>query len=222
MVSIPSQAGILLAVRHRSWSNVPARSSLNTLSGGHPLGGEQIVCHALTSRLVSIPSQAGILLADGNAHCDPARPERLNTLSGGHPLGGCEVSRRSRSASRVSIPSQAGILLAGRHVQSVGMQRSSSQYPLRRASSWRRIPVRVWIVSAMVSIPSQAGILLAGQRYRMASAMTVQVSIPSQAGILLAGARLTSRRAMRRSSQYPLRRASSWRFGISDGQTPSC
>ena len=161
--------------------------SLNTLSGGHPLGGmargPALVAYSwsqyplrrasswrLASRrppgmagLVSIPSQAGILLA------------------------AIDVATRERRTCRVSIPSQAGILLAGKR---------TFDRPL--ASS--------------VSIPSQAGILLAEIRLTIQLAV-VRVSIPSQAGILLA-VRSNGRSVHRmRRSQYPLRRASSWRCG---------
>ena len=110
MVSIPSQAGILLAgelrlgvsgIRRRSqyplrrassWRSLqPAvdwrQRSLNTLSGGHPLGGRGSDRGVDTDSDVSIPSQAGILLAVSDA-------------------GTCEIP------TTVSIPSQAGILLA--------------------------------------------------------------------------------------------------------------
>ena len=184
---------------------------LNTLSGGHPLGG----AYASTSVNRMLPG--------------------LNTLSGGHPLGG------SRSPWHVSMPFR-------------------SQYPLRRASSWRArlylatsdativsIPSQAGILLAavgidrqtcelpVVSIPSQAGILLAGDATVLAAeagqslntlsgghplggmssrsvdGRAVQVSIPSQAGILLAasGIRVLDDRGQK--SQYPLRRASSWR-----------
>ena len=60
-VSIPSQAGILLA------------------------GGGRWFLEA-TSKLVSIPSQAGILLADGKSTVISVAARGLNTLTGGHPL----------------------------------------------------------------------------------------------------------------------------------------
>ncbi len=62
---------------------------LNTLTGGHPLGGNgHSVSATWGGEWVSIPSQAGILLADRT----------------------CAIGSCRRSA--VSIPSQAGILLA--------------------------------------------------------------------------------------------------------------
>ena len=63
----------------------------------------------------------------------------------------------------VSIPSQAGILLAGLDAKTGEPALIESQYPLRRASSWR-----AWAQyrgeAREVSIPSQAGILLAVSR----------------------------------------------------------
>ena len=61
---------------------------LNTLSGGHPLGGCDGSSTVTVDVEVSIPSQAGILLA-----------------------GICSVTDLHEMRS-VSIPSQAGILLA--------------------------------------------------------------------------------------------------------------
>ncbi len=61
-VSIPSQAGILLAVE---------------------LHVERPADHQ-----VSIPSQAGILLAVDPGPVVGWQLDRLNTLTGGHPLGG--------------------------------------------------------------------------------------------------------------------------------------
>ncbi len=86
-------------------------TGLNTLTGGHPLGGSCSSAVLDESRDVSIPSQAGILLAGL-----PPPPSQdgwvgLNTLTGGHPLGG-EGALSVVSDLHVSIPSQAGILLA--------------------------------------------------------------------------------------------------------------
>ena len=110
VVSIPSQAGILLAAdpaRQRT-RRVPGLNTLsgghplggvwlskattittclNTLSGGHPLGGQNMQRCVSVPR-VSIPSQAGILLAAAVLARTKSRHRRLNTLSGGHPLGG--------------------------------------------------------------------------------------------------------------------------------------
>ena len=91
----------------------PRLDSLNTLSGGHPLGGRHRADSADMVHLVSIPSQAGILLAGGAILRWILSVTGLNTLSGGHPLGG-QLANCSRSCT---LP---------------------SQYPLRRASSWRR------------------------------------------------------------------------------------
>ena len=133
--------------------------SLNTLSGGHPLGGgdqnrsrqmaktSQYPLRrasswrlpaqpALHGRKVSIPSQAGILLAGQATVRRQGQLHRLNTLSGGHPLGGSFAGRQWQTASDVSIPSQAGILLAG-WPSMLTHRHDVSQYPLRRASSWR-------------------------------------------------------------------------------------
>ncbi len=183
-VSIPSQAGILLA-ESSGWNARASRAS------------------------VSIPSQAGILLAASS---------RASTLS----------------ADFVSIPSQAGILLAEPQRRSTARSPSRSQYPLRRASSWRLLPpsqersgasclntlsgghplggfdnpTQDWYFT--VSIPSQAGILLAVTQI-VNSIPDDIVSIPSQAGILLAAAVGYSIGKFQITSQYPLRRASSWR-----------
>ena len=92
-------------------TNHQFKKSLNTLSGGHPLGGSRLA--------------RGLILVVS-----------LNTLSGGHPLGGTPAA--SQAAPKVP-----------------------SQYPLRRASSWRPVLVRVGSTHRKVSIPSQAGILLA-------------------------------------------------------------
>ncbi len=62
-----------------------------------------------------------------------------------------------------------------------------------------------------VSIPSQAGILLAVRETDLLRPINGRVSIPSQAGILLAEGRLIRGRSGKPASQYPHRRASSWR-----------
>ena len=62
---------------------------------------------------------------------------------------------------------------------------AESQYPLRRASSWRMDPGQVEGNGKVVSIPSQAGILLAAPQHPR-HPLQGHVSIPSQAGILLA------------------------------------
>ncbi len=92
------------------------------------------------------------------------------------------------SAGNVSIPSQAGSLLA---VQ-------SSNFRNRMHA---------------VSIPSQAGSLLAGRCHHRQS-WRYLVSIPSQAGSLLAAATLVPAKFNLIRSQYPHRRAASWRYYI--------
>ncbi len=64
MVSIPSQVGILLVGTPAATPTAGPAARLNTLSGGHPLGGV-----------------GGLALPAPVNH-------GLNTLSGGHPLGG--------------------------------------------------------------------------------------------------------------------------------------
>ncbi len=111
LVSIPSQVGILLVAEQRAGRGVyrvrsqyPLRWasswwlfpipwivwglgwSLNTLSGGHPLGGSGD-CSGCSAGRVSIPSQVGILLVGGR-RSQKGPTVCLNTLSGGHPLGG--------------------------------------------------------------------------------------------------------------------------------------
>ncbi len=114
-------------------------------------------------REVSIPSQAGILLAGVNLACSwEERWSCLNTLTGGHPLGGQLFLWQYRADPTVS------------------------QYPHRRASSWREVLDDQRAGGEMVSIPSQAGILLAVGVCWFASGRREIVSIPSQAGILLA------------------------------------
>ncbi len=85
-VSIPSQVGILLVDRILLYG-AEYDSGLNTLSGGHPLGG-------LRRNIRTLRKHAS-----------------LNTLSGGHPLGGDGNVRPNADEARVSIPSQVGILL---------------------------------------------------------------------------------------------------------------
>ena len=109
-VSIPSQAGILLAGPHRG-ADQPAWRRLNTLSGGHPLGGP------------------------------PPRPRRthpcgLNTLSGGHPLGGGIDDASGPHRLRLNTLS-GGHPLGGTPPIFGPFRMNASQYPLRRASSWR-------------------------------------------------------------------------------------
>ena len=121
----------------------------------------------------------------GGCKAKEATYSRLNTLSGGHPLGGVALGY-------------------------LAMFWNESQYPLRRASSWRTSPSSGPVPTSPVSIPSQAGILLAGKADAIGLSSNV-VSIPSQAGILLAGETLVPDSVPPARSQYPLRRASSWR-----------
>ncbi len=206
MVSIPSQAGILLAEGFVPRVMIRA-SCLNTLSGGHPLGGPL--------RLAQRVSQ-----------------DRLNTLSGGHPLGGWLLDFESQYHGSLNTLS-GGHPLGGLILVTLAGCGDGSQYPLRRASSWREVdlarsaeevvglntlsgghPLGGWslLINPMpigVSIPSQAGILLAEPAAHDENQLD-HVSIPSQAGILLADAyRLAD--YLPTKSQYPLRRASSWR-----------
>ncbi len=64
------------------------RNRLNTLTGGHPLGGIKTLYPPLATPEVSIPSQAGILLAVRARQTSQVLAYGLNTLTGGHPLGG--------------------------------------------------------------------------------------------------------------------------------------
>ncbi len=185
-------------------------------------------------RIVSIPSQAGILLAGAShASCGP-RLDGLNTLSGGHPLGGLATTEKIFNGSASQYPLRRA---SSWRIEGINTLKYFcwSQYPLRRASSWRgvgqtthgldhyvSIPSQAGILLAgklisqedrldFVSIPSQAGILLAAFTQKSWADVCVIVSIPSQAGILLAVASAVLQTHRREKSQYPLRRASSWR-----------
>ncbi len=159
--------------------------SLNTLSGGHPLGGSRRQSLARRPSQVSIPSQVGILLVAemsklSPSYCEVSIPSQvgillvvkvcgrirrpgvgLNTLSGGHPLGGSDLCEFAE------------------------MDDCGSQYPLRWASSW-------WEPDS-----------------RRAELLRAAVSIPSQVGILLVDS-ISKAKAAGDVSQYPLRWASSW------------
>ncbi len=181
LVSIPSQVGILLVglwlARPRPVmqpSQYPLRwasswwvlqplvrrptSRLNTLSGGHPLGGKPSEADPMRKR-VSIPSQVGILLVEVRMNYIYNCYAGLNTLSGGHPLGGCRSSSCWLSLSGVSIPSQVGILLVA-VADHMNAAAAKSQYPLRWASSWWMSMDEAVRLASSVSIPSQVGILL--------------------------------------------------------------
>gem|GEM_PF-1083274 len=193
-----------------SWQNCrttgrPSRSSLNTLSGGQPLGRYGSPMGDEEPR-VSIPSQVGSLLAeDGRLGVNCSQPSqyplrwaaswqiaravqgegevRLNNLSGGQPLGRSRTEADESGRHVVSIPSQVGSLLA--------------------------VALSVVLGAFMlVSIPSQVGSLLAADGF-VASRRLLKVSIPSQVGSLLAanGPALAGPVVM---SQYPLRWAASW------------
>ncbi len=141
------QAGKLSQYPHRrasSWrwkqkGGTNARfHRLNTLTGGHPLGGWRRLApvgpvrptsqyphrRASSWRLVGsswhptkIPRlntlTGGHPLGGGQTvvvYCGD--PKSLNTLTGGHPLGGDNHLIALKLPPKVSIPSQAGILLA--------------------------------------------------------------------------------------------------------------
>ena len=140
------------------------------------------------------------------------RTAGLNTLSGGHPLGGVIDDQRSSGYHAVSIPSQAGILLAGR-MQVCRSLAVKSQYPLRRASSWRAAASSSSEARSDVSIPSQAGILLAGMDLSTLQADCHVGLNTLSGGHPLGGSSYKSEQTVAESSQYPLRRASSWRVG---------
>ncbi len=83
---------------------------LNTLSGGHPLGGRlPLQGKTFVQRLNTLsgghPLGGG---PDSGSHCMEGC---LNTLSGGHPLGGARINQYNNTRGVVSIPSQVGILL---------------------------------------------------------------------------------------------------------------
>ena len=143
-----------------------ARSCLNTLSGGHPLGGgstrtdaEGLQESQYPLRRASSWRTLAIIPAiqDGRVSQYP-----LRRASSWRTVLVWALYRRSE----VSIPSQAGILLAGEKLAMVnGLDAVSipsqagillavvtwfgkcsfrwSQYPLRRASSWCRRPRRL-------------------------------------------------------------------------------
>ncbi len=208
-VSIPSQAGILLAAsRSRWWLRV--HRSLNTLTGGHPLGGKRY--SSISGMAASLNTLTGGHPLGGiDSEKSPERDPRLNTLTGGHPLGG----RGSRC--------------------STGTGFQQSQYPHRRASSWRVVPIRQLRPGGLVSIPSQAGILLA-VRLIWPSGIPQGCLNTLTGGHPLGGSSLTfarlhgaslntltgghplgglchrTRSIKLLSSQYPHRRASSWRL----------
>ncbi len=145
---------------------------------------------------VSIPSQAGILLAGDSWLPRPGRSQGLNTLTGGHPLGGSKDASWMAS-NIVSIPSQAGILLAVLCPIQTVVSLTTSQYPHRRASSWR---MGIWYTASDCSrsqYPHRRASSWRAARFQPAVDYW-QVSIPSQAGILLAGGiRLSQRLAVR-------------------------
>ena len=186
-VSIPSQAGILLADQTGTNSLTSGACRLNTLSGGHPLGGLAMLKRLVRPDLVSIPSQAGILLA-GRDRCQ-RRPGRA-----------------------VSIPSQAGILLAGGQTSTRTTIRRLSQYPLRRASSWRISPT----ATAEAMLPTSQYPLRRASSWRRAAVMA-EAYRHRGLNTLSGGHPLggwysdVSPSWTGRQSQYPLRRASSWR-----------
>ncbi len=112
-VSIPSQAGILLAAE--SCLEVTSGNSrgLNTLTGGHPLGGKPEHSGNGGSTVCLNTLTGGHPLGGPQKNHRRITCHGLNTLTGGHPLGGRLIPPGSTSRSFVSIPSQAGILLAG-------------------------------------------------------------------------------------------------------------
>ncbi len=231
-VSIPSQVGILLVVgRHgkpgtgdfrlntlsgghplgglRGPAARPGRCSLNTLSGGHPLGGMVTKGRGNSRGQVSIPSQVGILLVDAAAAAPAGKPTGLNTLSGGHPLGGNAPCLMRCPASRLNTLS-GGHPLGGVRTQIEDLKKVlGSQYPLRWASSWWKVRLAVPETTEIVSIPSQVGILLVACIH-LVHGRDLKVSIPSQVGILLVAPLASVDESSSFSSQYPLRWASSW------------
>ena len=213
-------------------------SGLNTLSGGHPLGGGDARQSDLRWTATSqYPlRRASSWRADDRV--DQSGRRSLNTLSGGHPLGGVRIGTCTSATATVSIPSQAGILLAGWHSHRCTATCMTSQYPLRRASSWRGSCARQERRSSRSQYPlrrasswrscrqssarsqdrSQYPLRRASswrQRTRSRSDRCRLVSIPSQAGILLA---VGNHSLSVDASQYPLRRASSWRRRLVDGR----
>ena len=135
---------------------------LNTLSGGHPLGG------------APRPGRTG-----------PAAS--LNTLSGGHPLGGKVRDVQYTDGKMSQYPLRRAS--SWRSSASFrGIRPSRSQYPLRRASSWRRRKDL--------------------HRRRVSSLNTLSGGHP------LGGLGFSFFQHAAEESQYPLRRASSWRVGI--------
>ena len=110
-------------------------------------------------------SQYPLRRASSWRHCDKAVHSRcrgLNTLSGGHPLGGRDRHPGGRSWHSSLNTLSGGHPLGGADTwQSGSLADDSSQYPLRRASSWRQLADCEHCRARRVSIPSQAGILLA-------------------------------------------------------------
>ena len=250
-VSIPSQAGILLAAisercrasaqqsqyplrRASSWRLTAApivpdgAVRLNTLSGGHPLGGPR--CGVDGRRQpVSIPSQAGILLAVRADRMTGRLPACLNTLSGGHPLGGWRHASwpRLQSLSLNTLsgghplggtchPYQAswimclntlsgGHPLGGERLANVDRNTTESQYPLRWASSWRAAIGSHGRQGRIVSIPSQVGILLAASSTRGRGRVTGSLNTLSGGHPL--GGHVTSRAARPAEVSIPSQRA---------------
>ena len=187
MVSIPSQAGILLAGSsryddlHRTReSQYPLRRASSWRFGHHCRHEKQLEKSQYPLRRASSWRAA-------YAERCARRMRRLNTLSGGHPLGGearssCELGYRS-----VSIPSQAGILLAARSSAPAASGVDQSQYPLRRASSWRALVDKGRAQQCERGLNTLSGGHPLGGRNGSAQVYHgMRVSIPSQAGILLA------------------------------------
>ncbi len=137
-----------------------AFARLNTLTGGHPLGGYDTNGVTITNKVVSIPSQAGILLAVPSEKRRRIETSGLNTLTGGHPLGG--------PTQDVKVVVDDGLnTLTGGHplggeptiIQALEAKRLNTLtggHPLGG-------PTKEDGMDALlrVSIPSQAGILLA-------------------------------------------------------------
>ncbi len=158
-VSIPSQAGILLADGNHGWRR--RLKSLNTLTGGHPLGGPDCRrgVNMDTESLNTLTGGHPLGGADSIWRASQMLSACLNTLTGGHPLGGADVlwcwgcqclntltgghplgGRRwcwLYPTYRCLNTLTGGHPLGGRVVEIETCHGELSQYPHRRASSWR-------------------------------------------------------------------------------------